>query len=678
MIKSIRSIAILFVPYIVSIPGFAQSPPASDFWKIAADGGIVWNVSNEQRLPHGDHIEMSGSNVSGIIHYTINKRRQLTLQRDIIYPQLRTYDRTNGVSWQKYRAYLRQTYGSEIEPSITDGQQTIVFEEVDSLGIQGKLIIYHTPVNDIRLTRTLLPSMTERLFVEQWTLTNVGRDDKRLKTGNTAYKTTLDGYKGTYQKHVYSDASEHVDLAAGKSYSFGLYFAAAIDDETTEGFSYKKAVMERDEFLQSMRENLVLETGNPVLDRLFYFSKIRAAENIFNSKMGIVHSPGGGNYYLGVWANDQVEYSGPFFPFLGYEKGIVAARNAYRKFLQNIPAGSNPIPYSFEIEGDIQSSNKDRGDAAMIAYGTSLYLLRTGDREAAKELWPLIEWSLAYCHNKLNEQGVVRSQTDEMEGRIPTGDANLATSSLYYGGLEYGAVLAKELGYKSLSKQYEQRRRDLEKSIESHFGYTIEGLDTYRYYDGSERLRHWICLPLAVGINTRAKATAIALLDKLWTENGILVELDPDKKGQDVFWDRGTLYMFRGLFKAGILDKSLEKLVAFSRTRLLGDHVPYAVEAYPENDMRHLSAESALYCRIFLEGVLGLEQTGYSSFNITPQLSQQLPKLALSNLHLGDSIVSIQLELGEDNKVITKIYKGEKLIVNTIGKNHNRVAFLLR
>lgn len=558
MIDSIRSIAILFVVTFVSTSGLAQSPPVSDFWKIAADEGIVWNVSQENRLPHGDHIEMSGSNVSAIIHYTINKKRQLTLQRDIIYPQLRTYDRTNGVSWQKYRAYLRQTYGSEIEPSITDGQQTIVFEEVDSVGIEGKLIIYHTPVNDIRLTRTLLPSMTERLFVEQWTLTNVGKDDKRLKTGNTTYKSTLDGYKGTYQKHVYSDASEHVDLAAGKSYSFGLYFAAAIDDEPTEGFSYKKAVMERDEFLQSMRENLVLETDNPVLDRLFYFSKIRAAESIFNSKMGIVHSPGGGNYYLGVWANDQVEYSGPFFPFLGYENGIVAARNAYRKFLQNIPAGNNPIPYSFEIEGDIQSSNKDRGDAAMIAYGTSLYVLRTGDREVAKELWPLIEWSLAYCHNKLNEHGVVRSQTDEMEGRIPTGDANLATSSLYYGGLKYGSVLAKEMGYKSLSKQYEQRRQDLEKSIEDHFGHTIEGLETYRYYEGSERLRHWICLPLAMGINTRAEATATALLDKLWTDNGILVELNPDKKGQNVFWDRGTLYMFRGYSRQVFLTNPLK------------------------------------------------------------------------------------------------------------------------
>ncbi len=678
MANTFGSILLSLAAFVAALTGYSRPIPEPDVWKISAGGGIVWNIGNDDRLPHGDNMEMSGRNVSGIIHYTIDKNRRLTLARDIIFPQLRTYDRTNGVSWQQYRAYRRQTYGHEIEPVITDGQKTVVFEEVDSVKIDGKLVIHHTPIHDIRLTRTLFPSMSERLFAERWTLTNTGKSARQLKVGNTTYHTTLEGYKGTYHNRVYSDAGNGINLAAGESYSFGIYFAAAIGNEPTEGFSYEAAERERDGFLQTMRQNLVLETGNPVLDKLFYFSKIRAAESIFDSKMGIVHSPGGGNYYLGVWANDQVEYSGPFFPFLGYDKGITAARNAYRKFLQNIPAGSDPISYSFEIEGDIRSSNKDRGDAAMIAYGTSLYLLRTGDREAAKELWPLIEWSLAYCHGKLNEHGVVRSQTDEMEGRIATGDANLATSSLYYGGLKYGAILSRELGHKSLSKLYGQRRRDLEKNIERYFGHNIESLDTYRYYEGSERLRHWICLPLVMGIDTRAEATATALLDKLWTENGISVELNPDQKGQNVFWDRGTLYMFRGTFKAGFFDKSLEKLIAFSRKRLLGDHVPYVVEAYPENDMKHLSAESALYCRIFLEGMLGFDQTGFSSFKIAPQLSRRLPKLALRNLHLGRSIVSLELELTGDDKISVKIYDGEQLIVNTTAKNHSDIPFTLK
>ncbi|NJK87340.1 MAG: hypothetical protein HC906_16505 [Bacteroidales bacterium] len=100
-----------------------------------------------------------------------------------------------------------------------------------------------------------------------------------------------------------------------------------------------------------------------------------------NRKLGLVHSPGGGNYYAGVWANDQVEYSGPFFPFLGYDTGIEAAKNAYTVFLQNIPEDNNPIFQSFEMEGILPCCGKDRGDAAMIAFGTSQFLLRNGDKK---------------------------------------------------------------------------------------------------------------------------------------------------------------------------------------------------------------------------------------------------------------------------------------------------------
>lgn len=636
----------------------------SNYWRVSIDGSIVWDISNEQRLPHGDNIEMSGSKVSGIIYYEVNKRKQLQIKRDVIFPQLRTYDQSNGVSWQKYRAYRRLTYATEVEPNINDNEETLVFDKVDSIKINGKLVIYHTPVNNVELTRTLFPSMSNRLFVEKWTLTNTGSEVKQLRFGNTIVSTEIPGYKGVYHNRAYSDANENATIAPGTSYSFGIYFSAVIGNETTDGYDIALAEQERDNFLNFMHDNLVLKTNNPVLDKLFHFSKIRAAESIFDSKMGIVHSPGGGNYYAGIWANDQAEYSGPFFPFLGYDNGIKAAENAYRMFLKNIPAGDNPIPYSFEIEGDILASSKDRGDAAMIAYGASLYLLRTRNKALCKEIWPLIEWSLNYCHSRLNDKGVVRSQTDEMEGRISTGDANLATSSLYYGGLTNAFYLAKELGYNILSKTYSLRRNALEKNIEAHFGYTINGLQTYRYFEGNERLRHWICLPLAVGIKTRAEATAQALLDKLWTENGILVELNPAIKN-NTFWDRATLYALKGTFKAGYVEKSLTRLSKFSNNRLLGSHVPYVVEAYPENNMKHLSAESALYCRIFIEGMLGWEQEGFSIFSIAPNLNKEFPVLKLNNIHLGDAVLSIEA-VWTKGKVHTKIYVRDKKIIDKV------------
>jgi hypothetical protein len=210
------------------------------------------------------------------------------------------------------------------------------------------------------------------------------------------------------------------------------------------------------------------------------------------------------------------------------------------------------------MEGDLPCCSKDRGDAAMIAYGTSQFVLALGDKAIAEELWPLIEWSLEYNHNKLNEHGVVLSDTDEMEGRIPTGDANLSTSSLYYGGLINATRVAEMLGKsRRMIRDYNRRASNLEKAIENHFGTTVDGIETYRYFDGHETFRHWICLPLVMGINTRKEGTLKALFEKLWTDNGILV--DPN---DNVLWDRGTLYAFRGAFIAGASDRALKKLLS--------------------------------------------------------------------------------------------------------------------
>ena len=101
-----------------------------------------------------------------------------------------------------------------------------------------------------------------------------------------------------------------------------------------------------------------------------------------------------------------------------------------------------PIPSSIISEGvGTWHGAKDRGDGAMIAYGAARYALARGNKEEARELWPLIEWCLEYCHRKLTPAGVVASNSDELENRFPAGDANLCTSSLYYDALRSACLL---------------------------------------------------------------------------------------------------------------------------------------------------------------------------------------------------------------------------------------------
>ena len=94
------------------------------------------------------------------------------------------------------------------------------------------------------------------------------------------------------------------------------------------------------------------------------------------------------------------------------------------------------------------------------------------------------------------------------------------------------------------------------------------------------------------------------------------------------------LFMPYGVFLLPVIQNGDFNICSIIRTAgLLGEHVPYPVEAYPEGDQRHLSAESGLYCRIFTEGLFGIRPTGLNSFTVTPQLPDGWDFMRLKNVH---------------------------------------------
>lgn len=618
---------------------------------------------------------MSGRRISSIIYYSVDKDRMLSIRRHLIFPQLRTFIKSTDNRWQRYRAYLQEDFKDDILPVVITGARQFSPGPIESVTLNGILTFQHEPSYGLSLVRKLFPSMTQRQLVEQWTITNHTDSTRKINIGKTKFEKYTSGVKGIYRITTHTDSENVINLKPGSSFTFGIYFSAYLGDEKEIETPASISLAERESFLTIIKENLVANTPDSVLNTMFYFSKIRAAESIFESKMGLVHSPGGGRYYAGVWANDQAEYSAPFFPYLGYDIGNEASLNAYRMFMKNIPPEDASIWSSFEMEGDLTCCGDDRGDAAMIAYGAIQFVLTTGDKKIAEELWPLINWALNYCKSKINSEGVVDSDTDEMEGRIPTGSANLSTSSLYYGALLLASDLARAMEMpKSISRSYLDQAEKLSIAIDKYFGANIEGLETYKYFKEHTFLRHWICLPLVMGINDRREATIKALFTKLWMDNGVRVEYNPNLEEPDLFWDRGTLYAFRGVFKAGASDLALEKLQSYTTTRLLGFHVPYVVEAWPEGDMAHLSAESALYARIFTEGILGMTPKSFNSFEIKPQLPSSWNHFEIVNIKAFNGsfrisvsriATSLEVEVWEGDKAIIKkqIKEGSALLV---------------
>lgn len=638
---------------------------AQQRWKINTDGGITWQVKKGD--VHHDHIEMAGKQIAVVLRYGVDKTGAFELNKSMIWPMLRTIpNNTHG-------SLMRRFDWNPLDAMTINGRS--IEEQVRTITLNGTMEVISDITlgkkNSLSLKRTYLPSTESPSLIEMYEFTNTGTSEVSLEipTGITTLSTNpKQGVAGSYSIKLLTHGTERaVTLLPDKSYTFSASISGYKPSEKEAVIDANQELLKRQALVSEWMSNLILETPDPILDKMFAFSKIRSCESIYATKGGPMHGPGGESYYAAIWANDQAEYINPYFPFIGYDYGNASAVNSFKHFARYMNNEWKPIPSSIIAEGESYWNGAgDRGDAAMIAYGAARYALASGNKEEARQLWPLIEWCLEFNHKKLNEAGVVTSDADELEGRFPAGKANLCTSSLYYDALLSAAYLAEDLGKgAAVIKKYRQQASDLEKAIDSYFAATVEGFDTYAYYEGNDILRAWICIPLTVGINKRATGTIDALFSpRLWSENGLLTQA-----GSQTFWDRSTLYALRGAFMAGEIEKAMKFMKHYSGTRLLGNHVPYPVEAWPEGGQRHLSAESGLYGRIITEGIFGIRPTGLHSFTLTPRLPQEWGYMYLRKIKAFDSDFDIEVIRKPNDKLQVTVKKEGNTILNKQVKN---------
>ena len=642
----------------------------SQRWEIRPGGrDIVWKVGSD--IPHDDHIEMSGERMAFVLRWGIDPNGAFRQERSLVFPLLRTVPNDTHAS-------LMYRMATDIPSLLGVNGLALQAERVEQVSVDGALTVRSLwgvgkmnvgsardtkPVPVVEMTRTIFPSRSLPLMCEHYVLRNVGGKPLAVYIPEFSQVVTTDPAKGVAGSYVVRGdlaGSGTFMLVPADSLAFDAVFQAYRSDEEPLRPDVAAEYAARMEFVHGCIDaNLVLETPDPVIDTEFRYAKLRAAESIIETRGGYMHAPGGESYYAAVWANDQAEYVNPFFPFLGYGTGNESALNSFRHFARFMNPGYEPLPSSIIAEGDdIWNGAGDRGDAAMIACGAARYALARGSRAEAEELWPLIEWCLEYCRRKLTADGVVASDTDELEGRFPTGEANLCTSTLYYDALLSAVPLGRELGVMpAVTARYAAEAGALAKAIDEHFGGEVGGYDTYRYYDGNTLLRSWICMPLIVGLRERCEGTVRALLSpELLTDDGLLTE-----QGGATFWDRSTLYALRGIYNAGYADRATEMLHRYSQRRLLGDHVPYPIEAWPEGSQRHLSAESGLYCRIVTEGLFGIRPAGLRSFDLTPGMPSAWERMSLRRIRAFDADfdISVGREVGGKLR-ITVMQAGKK------------------
>jgi hypothetical protein len=546
----------------------------------------------------------------------------------------------------------------ESQPEVRVNDRPLKSEFPSSVTFDGLLTLTYPASEGVVVTRTVYPSMTRALVMEEWQVRNV--------TGKRVAVTVAPARK---VKPVADNIAivwscPGVKTASVKAGGVLPFFTCVQAGLATEPDHHVNVAAER-----GARRALAeaawrgpgrLETPEPALDVAFALQKFHVLETPIETIRGVITHNGSLTYSPGIWANDPVEYSSPVFPFFGDAELNRASMNMYRVW-QNYcqEKGIIPFPGSFEGPG-LRLTQRERGDDAMVLYGLSKFLLFQGDRAAAEALWPLVEFSAASVLRHTTAEGIVASETDEMEGRYPTGKANLSTSSLAYGGYRLAARLAQALG-KPAAAEFDQRADALRKGIEAYFGAEVEGFNTYRYYQDNTTLRGWILLPLAMGITDRQEATVAALMsDKLWPHRLAGADILAEST-RPTEWGRETYYALRVLFKAGHTAEALDITRRVVQAQIFGSKGPY-----PDEDAIDMLCPGSLYPRVFTEGMFGIVPTGLDSFACTPWLPKAWPRMALRDLRVFGRSWDLVVERAGDQQKVT-VRSGGKTLMTGLG-----------
>lgn len=621
------------------------------------DKSVLWEIGRETGAC-SDHIEMSGFRSSSIICIGKNAAGKLLAHRHITVPGLRIlpndtygsfcFNYSNRVCRIKINGKAQPEYPQKILMRgnltvVSDGNGAEIMREFINCSDAPALIekVSVKAENDCTLEISV-PFKMKMLPAEYC----VGGAINCAVCGCTGDPVSFE--------RAY-DFKTRQNMRAGGSYTFYMVYFAGRENTIID---VQAQTQQRNALINSMFSSPSLSSGNEYLDAEFSHCLLRGQESIYKTKSGLFHSPGGGNYYAALWTNDQCEYANPLFPYSGYAPGIESALNCYRQYEKYMDKSNTPfekkraLVTSIVAEGeDYWNGAGDRGDGAMYAYGICRFLLALGEKELFEEFFESIKWCVDFCLSRKNESGVISSDSDELENRFESGNANLNTSCLTYDALLNGAIICEILNKSDIAAAWRKEAEHLKENIEKYFGATVEGFDTYAYYKGNTLLRSWICTPLTVEIFDRKGETLNALFSSKLYKNGTLRSVS----NHATTWDRSLLYALRGAFLAGY-ENAFERLCSYSENRLLGNHSPYPFEAFPEGNRAHLSGESALFCRIITEGLFGLKVTGYRKLRIAPKRKN----ISITGLHL--------FGLSFD------IYEKDGIVLRINGKDHKQSA----
>ena len=291
-----------------------ESLTAQNRWSINPNGSISWEVKG--RIPHYDHIEMSGLKVSTVLRYGVNADGSFELNKSMIWPMLRTIPNNTHAS-------LMRRFAWNASDMVSVNGQSLSGEKVGKITLDGTMTVESTVAlprkAQITMTRVVFPSVSNPTVCEKYILRNTGESAVNVEIPVSRSVIDTDpaiGVDGSYKLVSEIIGSTSKQLQPKEELVFYASISGYKQGETEQKMDIEKELQVRKDLIAGFWNNLILETPDPVVNTMFAFAKIRGAESIYDTKGGLMHGPGGESYYAAIWANDQAEYINPFFPYL--------------------------------------------------------------------------------------------------------------------------------------------------------------------------------------------------------------------------------------------------------------------------------------------------------------------------------------------------------------------------
>ena len=283
-------------------------------------------------------------------------------------------DRTNGFSYTARFFNLQKEVekkqalfvaGRESTPEVRVNDQPWKSEFPSSVTFDGMLTLTYPEAGGVVVTRTVYPSMTKALVIEEWQVRNT--------TGKQVVVTVA---PARTVKPVGEDIAivwscpgvKTAEVKAGGVLSFSTCVQAGLaagPDLAVNVAAERGARLALAE--AAWRGPGRLETPEPLLDHAFALQKLHVLECPIETIKGVITHNGSLTYSPGIWANDPVEYSSPLFPFFGDAELNKASMNMYRVWLDYCREhGGDAIPGCFwqaDLAGRPMGAGRRRDDS---------------------------------------------------------------------------------------------------------------------------------------------------------------------------------------------------------------------------------------------------------------------------------------------------------------------------